>query len=428
MGRFRFTNATEGTCIFSATAPTYARSTVEGLVAQSLGARGVDLTLEPGKTIAGFLLDDRGAPIPDAEVCATAIDSEPSAERARTGVDGRFEVVGLRDESYRVGIGSESFLPEQLEEVAAGSRGLQVTLTRRASVRVAVVDGRGQPITSYVLTVKSVTPGERVYGKTQWAPRLVDHALDGVGSISGLTPGGYVLQVEAAGFARAFSAPFEVAPPTAVPCLRVTLDEGGVIEGMLEDELGRPLPGVAVSTRSPDVEVNPFTELFASLIPSNQTQATVLTGNDGGFRIALLNEGDYRLMIARADRAELYVKDLTVRTGQITRVEPIGVEAGTSLEGRVMRHGAGIGNMVICITREADEAETRISTATYLGKVETDSDGRYRLSKRLPAGRYMASTYEIDNRPMLGGGGLRARKEFEIRGSQQRLRLDLTCE
>ena len=86
-------------------------------------------------------------------------------------------------------------------KVKLESGSLSLTLEREAEVRVRVRDGNGDPVSHYrLLATLDGSSGMFGLGATRASER-VDESEDGVGTLTGLTPGDWSLDVRADGFA-----------------------------------------------------------------------------------------------------------------------------------------------------------------------------------------------------------------------------------
>jgi hypothetical protein len=164
------------------------------------------------------------------------------------------------------------------------------------------------------------------------------------------------------------------------------MNEGGVLKGLVVDEAGKPLPGVAVTTLPNDYDDNPFTQMFAGMIPSNITRIGVTTTAEGMFRIPMLNEGKYQLKFQDAGHFDVYLKALDVRTGVETEVPVQRMERGTLVYGTVTLDGAAAGQVKVSISGVPDPLKP--GRAGFSCDAITDSQGTFKMPKRAPPGRY----------------------------------------
>jgi len=88
------------------------------------------LELEPGYTLAGFVVDTRGLPVPHAAIRAIGLPEgagdHPPAD-ARADAQGRFHLEGLGGTHARIRIAADGYHPTTLEQVEPGSQ-LRVVL------------------------------------------------------------------------------------------------------------------------------------------------------------------------------------------------------------------------------------------------------------------------------------------------------------
>src|SRR4030095_6821503 len=108
----------------------------------------------------------------------------------------------------------------------------------------------------------------------------------------------------------------------------VQLNEGGVIAGVVTNANGQPVPGANVETRPNDLDDNPFTAMFAGMIPAKITRTQVQSDAQGRLELKRLNGGLYQLKVTHPEYVETYKKDNDVVVGQTLNMPPIVLLVG----------------------------------------------------------------------------------------------------
>ena len=151
------------------------------------GTRGVRAVLGSFATIAGVVLDEKGAPIAKAEVYA--VDDEATRSGTETGADGRFELKQLAPgREYTVHAGVRGLAPAKVLHVAAGAKDARLALTAGLSASGRLLDADGNPMKDTHLSFRTDASPIRASATTD---------ADGRFSVTGLLPGRYRAGYEA---------------------------------------------------------------------------------------------------------------------------------------------------------------------------------------------------------------------------------------
>ncbi len=140
-GRFAMKGLTKGMYTLKVEAPGRAWLERNVAIGPDMRPQEVEITLDQGDAISGFVHDPAGRPIAGANVDPTkwhhlnAIGGEltttPSGTHAvKTGADGRFRLLSLRNGRFTLEVTAPGFASRVIETVAAGSQGVEVTLDR----------------------------------------------------------------------------------------------------------------------------------------------------------------------------------------------------------------------------------------------------------------------------------------------------------
>jgi hypothetical protein len=302
----------------------------------ALGAEreGVEVVLERGVRVRGVVRDERGDPIIAAEI--TASSAAPMPLRARTDLDGRFELPPLSG-TITVTASATGYAPASAR-VTDPDRELELALTRAdRSIAGQVADTSGFPIAGARIAVAGVPAAAAVTDPT------------GRFEVTNLPEGTHEIAV--------------THPDYPEHATRLEVGRGHQIEV----PLGGGVEGLVIETNSR----RPMAATVA-LRPAGKPGASPRTtgaGADGRFSFAPLSPGRYRLTASARGFAPSSV-DVEVEAGdrprEITardvRLELVG---GASVAGTVRdENGERVAGAVV----RAGSAETR-----------SDIDGRFAL-------------------------------------------------
>jgi hypothetical protein len=194
------------------------------------GDQIVELTLPPGRTVAGVVRDDTGAPLTNVWVAPTVPNPGPQPfitagtllpeHQTWTGADARFTVAGLPEHV------NFTFLRDGLSDLRdqqlSGEENV-VTMRHGGAIRGRVVDRDGKPVRTFRVRLnfpQQRGPGDRLPGITVEKVNLglTFTADDGVFLVSGLSAGGvYRVTVAADGHGEAAEDRVTAAPLNRLP-------------------------------------------------------------------------------------------------------------------------------------------------------------------------------------------------------------------
>ncbi len=442
-GEYRATNVPLGVYTVAAVAPGYARVTHPNVSVNEQTENRLNFELAQGLAISGKVLDSTGSGVPRATIKATAMSSKtPVNADAFTDEKGNFEILGLLEGPYQLTAKADGFVDANEKPISAGTKDVELVVEKQGSVRLTVVGKNGQHVREYAVTVKSYFAGQQNpqpngqtptpnlppppvvepnYGNTMIPVQNVRNPKDGIAVVSGMDPGTYALQVTSRGYAMAFSAPITLAADTESPLVTVQLNEGGVIAGVVVNAGGQPVVGAVVETRPNDLDDNPFTQMFASMIPAKVTRTQMQTDAQGRFELKLLNAGRYQLKVTHAEFVETYHKDHEVVVGQTLNLPPIVLLTGSVLTGVVRVVGKPTGQVKVTVSAKTDPNITAPRAPGFMCEAFTDNEGRYLMPKRLAPGLYeiMAAQQTLSNPLLQIVQFQRSKKEISVSGQGQ---------
>ncbi|GMV92886.1 MAG: hypothetical protein AMXMBFR82_26640 [Candidatus Hydrogenedentota bacterium] len=282
----------------------------------------VNFALEEGLTVSGVVVDDRGAPVAEAEVAARGTDTG-GARTAISDLDGAFVLRGLNatPELYvmarKTGWAAAPAGPVPLD--SAGIRNLAVTLVPESLVMGQVVDQLGKPVPDATITAYPEDPF--VFRE----PRTISSA-NGEFTLTGLWAGNYDIGL---------------APPTASQSegavKRVTVPKSDTLGGLILVCLTGDL---TISGTVTDGGKNPLNGITVSAVGSFEGQTftrRATTNADGKYVIEGLPGGTCEVHIF--DTRYMEARQWDVATG----AEHVDFELGprARINGQVLRADTG---------------------------------------------------------------------------------------
>jgi protocatechuate 3,4-dioxygenase beta subunit len=401
-GNYRFENAPNGIVTISAVAPKYARIEKANTLINAEGETEVSFELPTGMNIAGTVTDANNMPVAGAKVDANAISSKlPAHGDTRSDAAGKFDIIGLLEGPYVVSAIAPGFVRFEVKPVQSGEQSLQIRLDKQGSARLRVFGKDGKRLAGYRMATKKYFEGKEHFGNTDIPARAARPDAAGVVTVEGLDPGSYVFEVEARGHAKAYSEPFAVTLGGEPPLIDVHLNEGGVIEGVVNAAGGKPLIGVQVQTLPNHYMDNPFFAMLGGLVPTKITSTSATTDSNGRYRLTLLAPGEYQIKFVHPDYYEVSLRGQMVQTGQTTTLPDVLLSSGTVISGLARVGGKPASQVKVTVNTAPDPAQTDVSAMFHCEAI-SGNDGQFVLPKRIPPGRYqvMAARQTLAN-PML---------------------------
>lgn len=427
-GNFRFEHVAAGLVTVRAVAPGFAAVEQRAIEVAATPTRVLRFELPRGESIAGRVEGPDGTPIAGARIEAVHLASrEPFQATARSREDGTFEVLGLLEGPFLVRVDARGFIGTERKPIASGARNERFELSPKGSVRL-LVRGGGETPARFEALVRGYDAEHdalRAVHDAQVQPfHRDDLEADGSCLLTGFDPGTYVIQVDAAGFARTFSAPFPVRPGESELPVTIELAPGGTLFGRCVDERGQPLADVNVETVAGFVDESPLMEILGAAIPTRTTSAAVRTGEDGVFRLTHLAEGEYRLRFRAADRAGTSRSEIRIVDGRPLDLGQVTLVRGALIQGTVRLDGELAGQIKISIA----SVDARPDQPTVHATAVTDDAGRFTLDRRLPPGRYQgqAARQTLPNPILQVLDYQKSRQEFGIAVGQDSHELHFT--
>lgn len=313
------------------------------------------VTLEPGLSLRGRVVDEAGSPVPGAFVEATWYPTLPDdPERRETGMpvsfrtrtvrSGRFEIEGLPRGEVELSAQARGFLEKEIRGIELprpeGTREIEIALERGAVLTGRVTTTAGDPVAGARVQV-----GEAGGASDRDGQYLVEGAPLGPQRVSVVHS-----------HHRRLETTYTLRPESNT--LDLQLEPGVEVSGRAVDERGRPVSGARVALQSAD-----------------RRQYNALTAADGGFVFPAVERARYRLSAER----EGYAASEAPGAVTVEREPVAGLEV-------TLREGAAITGLLLGL----EPAElSRVAVEASLGRgqarrAEIDAEGRYRLASLEP--------------------------------------------
>jgi hypothetical protein len=391
-GRYVLEGLRAGFVQVAAVAPGFAR-VLRPVVELKAGAENVcDFELPRGTSIIGLVVDDQGKAIAGARVEARSISTQlAGAGEARSGEDGRFEVIGLVEGAYVMSAVAPGYVRAELKPVRSGGREAKLTLAAQTALRARVVRPDGaSPDRFDVLLLRwhEATDSLSDLPAAQIQRVFAAQLVEGVFAVGRVDPGGYVLQVEAEGFAKSFSEPFVVAAGESAREVPVTLRSGATLLVRVLRADGSPLAGATLAALPAFADENPLTSMLAKALPSRTTQAQCLSDAQGLARLEHLAPGVYQLGIRDAEHCDARLREIRLDDGSTRDLGNVTLERGAAVSGTVLVDGRPAGQVKVSLHSESPAGGD--AAAMIFAEAVSDDRGEFTLPQRLPTGTYVA--------------------------------------
>lgn len=337
------------------------------------GTRGLVLTLDPGHTLRGRVLDPAGAPQQDFELTAFRANEGSfmpwemqSFERRFRGPDGSFELEQLLPGRWRVVASAEGWIDSEAVVVDSAS-GQELELHLRAPVRVRgrVLDRAGEPVPSATVSVGQVD----VFGEGKARYESVAAEPSGAFLVPHLIPGGLTVQAFAEGYAPSEVRRLEL-PAGVSDELVLVLARAATLTGSVRTLAGESAAGLTVW-------------LTGAREAGFEAQSVALDAS-GAFRFDDLPPGEYHATVELQGGVTL-ASTVVLAEGESVHVELAPAAASyVRLSGRVTLAGQALAGATLWTRREDEGFRGGESSRVVLGEdglygLTLPGGGRYRL-------------------------------------------------
>ncbi len=373
--------------------------------------RDVDLTLtlDIVSAIEGVVVDRTGQPVGDAQVIASPVWSGNTADQFTWSVrgiqetvtdqGGAFRLIGMPAGEYRVRAGRPGASEEMMSlatPVIAKPGGAKLRLT-------IVGDGR--------VIGKVALPDGKAPGR--FFIRIGDYgmpfsAADGAFALP-VSAGKHSISISGLGFVEKWQPDVAVTEVKDTDLGTITVTPGRSISGRVVDASGTPVPGATVAAGK--LLTGGGKELYiASESPGAKSTET---DKDGRFVLEGFNNGPITVVAGKTDIGRS--ASLRVPPGATSTTLEILLAPTSSLEGKIVREGKPVGDVVIIANPIGAVGSNFFTT--------TGPDGTFALDAIAP-GDYIVY-------PMFGGGGPRPKDIYTRRvivaaGKRSKVEIDAT--
>ncbi len=284
---------------------------------------GLTLTLAKAQPLEGQVVDGDGK-----GVAGAVVRCDPDGSIAATsGEEGRFELAAGADGCDAQAVHGDYGASETVH-LARGAKNILV-LPSPGGIAGVVVDERGQPITTYIIAVETFVAADKQSEGMGGAQKSINDP-GGAFELTGLGRGTYRLTASAEGRPPARSDTIEVEAGRTTRGVRIRLDRGITISGVITDRTTKqPLGGVRVALDS-------VTATGANAI------APAVSGDDGSFSIDGVPQAPFSLRLSKSGyRDKITSLDGRGKTDLKTQIDLAPAGAGASFE--MVGIGASLG-------------------------------------------------------------------------------------
>ncbi|HEU5059252.1 MAG TPA: carboxypeptidase regulatory-like domain-containing protein [Kofleriaceae bacterium] len=314
-GRFRFDHLAPGRAILEARTATgvSAPLTVELVDARERG--GVELVLAGAGSIAGRVVDGKGAPLPGATVLANPSSASRAKSRpAISGADGAFRLEGLAaGVAHNVQARRDGYPNTFVRNVMPPADKVELVMLSAGGIRGVVKGAGGARVGSFQVKVERYLEADGVMRPGSAASRY--SSSDGRFELDLVAPGAYDLVVTADGFAPARPARVTV-PADGWVDITVELAAAARVSGRVTSS-GKPVAGARVA------------------MSAGYEGPPVFTDGQGRFALIDVAPGRRSISASKAGLASGHRDDVEVRAGQTTEVELALGDGGGKKEGGI---------------------------------------------------------------------------------------------
>jgi uncharacterized GH25 family protein len=352
-GAWRFPVVAAGNHVFAAVVDGHPPAQASLHVDGTRPTEGVVLQLELGAQVTGVVVDEAGAPVPNARV-DVVVDGRPFVRWC--GADGRFVVTGLRRGAYSLvaSDGDRASAPVRVDVSTSDAADLTVTIAD-TTISGIVVDVTGQPVARAEV---SAFPEGEYYGHGLGGDTITDSS--GRFTVGPLVAGSYLVGARWSDTPRdnRYLLPDMETVRTGTRDLRIVLPAAGAIRGRVTLG-GQPLTRYGVS--------------IAGSFPPH-----VVASAEGVFERRGLPPGKTGVIIAAEGFATRSLRRVVVEAGEVTDLGTIEVDLGREVRGKVVdADGAAVAGATVAIGSYFHPLEDDPYVAAILRqrRAETDADG-----------------------------------------------------
>ncbi len=334
-GHYSFTSAPFSSFEITAELDGYSRITKNSqtsFLGRSSKEHKIDFDLTLARRITGSVTDESKNPIAGAKLAATIANQSFRCEaEALTDGAGRFTIEALAEGQYFLQASCDGFSESHQQQVNAGSEGLVIELRVQGSAVGVVVDEEsGAPIPEFTLAIQQQYKGR---GPIDMKQNLRYHDSGGRFEVKNLDPGRYTVEGSAAGYATSVSDEFEVTRGQVTAGVRIEMNKGGKVVGIVVDRDHKPIRNALVSLRDNGTKDNQVLEIFSQMSARGSGMPKFRTQEDGRFTLDLVVPETYQVAVRHNQFAGQLRDDVTVRKNETVDVGELILLRGARISG-----------------------------------------------------------------------------------------------
>lgn len=379
-GIFKIKGLPRTKVVLAATSETGSSKVVEVDLTAKPKEENLVLKLDLQGIISGVVVDGDGEPVPEVQVSAMPDIFGKGAMRSLflrglngqiTDGGGRFAFRGLPDGKYRLrasrtGVSRRMYSMQKGTEARTGDTEVRLTLVGPGGVKGSVQDKRGQPISTFTVTVGE-PPGTPVSNK------------EGKFQVGQIPPGKYTVTVRSPGYAAMEKNSVAISAGEIANVGVITLQRGRSVSGKVVDRNGTPVQGADVVVGQKII--GDGKRLVAKLGQAFEERSGIRRGKtteDGSFQVMGISATVAQLIIAEHPRHGRS-SALAIPQGEEDAQADLQLHPFGSLEGKVFLGKKAVPGVMVVVTQKGSRNQSLLVT--------TDNEGAY-LLERLPAGSY----------------------------------------
>lgn len=388
-GEYEFTKVLPGDYQVSSEMVGYTESPPQSFTLGEGQTVEMSITLTPGGTLTGTVVDFSGAPLAGARVRLLRSSEDSGMMEAQrflggaykstsTDASGAYEMTGIANGIYVVVAEKDSFSPVEVENVVPGQIMPVLSLIPAAELRGFVVDNTtGSPVPEFEVRVS-------LEGESDWRSQMSRNISSSEGSFEqkNLEAGRYVVSISAAGYLET-EAKIELSPGIA-QAEDFGLTRAGVLRGYITDPDGRPVEGASVwfEIPEPKSEAKSDEERIRSSFRRRMGD-NVVSDVEGYFYLDTLPDKSVTIMVSHDDFQQFSKADVQVGLGETIDAD-FQLDPGLTVSGVLLdERGQPLSDQWFFLLPEGGSGGQKWEN--------TDDDGRFSLSGLSP-GKYKLVT------------------------------------
>jgi protocatechuate 3,4-dioxygenase beta subunit len=342
----------------------------------------LELVLDVSGTIAGIVVDDRGAPVPEVQVNAipdflggasTSGLALAGLSSATTGGGGEFVIHGLPDGAYRMWAARRSggFGEWGQHGTAArtGDKDVRITLAAPGTLigKVALAGSGAAPkLATVAIGFQAPTP-----------------ATDGAFQLKEITPGSYDVTFRGLEFAELIQHDVKIEPGKTTDLGTVTVTRGRKLTGKVIDKAGAPVAGAKIRAGTMLISMADAGDQTDGIDTLSGIRSTV-SDQDGAFTLVGLPPKATSVMADHPDRGRSLAAAIPEGEADPPDVT-LALRGFGSIVGKVTRKGQPVADVTIGESSKGGGAQGQFT--------KTGSDGSFTLAK-VPEGPHVINAMQ----------------------------------